>query len=145
MKTWNLLIAVVVSAMLVAGCGKKKKEEVLQPTGQPLVPARTQADTLVPPQKPEVVKLGTGEMAAGGRFTVQVSSWLTRAEAERDARRFAERGYDVYIQQAYLEKRDQVWFRVRVGSYPTYAEAQLAAQQLSDLLQSGFWVDKIRK
>ena len=80
-----------------------------------------------------------------GKYTVQVSSWRTRRWAERDAERFAEKGFNTYVQQAYVPSMGGTWYRVRVGSYATRTEARDTAAQLAGLLESGFWLDRYQK
>jgi cell division protein FtsN len=80
-----------------------------------------------------------------GKYTVQVSSWRTRRRADQDAERFAEKGFNAYVQQAYIPSLDGTWYRVRVGSYATLAEARETAAQLAGLLESGFWLDRYQK
>ncbi|MFQ5824408.1 MAG: SPOR domain-containing protein [bacterium] len=79
-----------------------------------------------------------------GRYTVQVSSWRKRKNAERDAQRFINQGYDAYIQKAYLADRNETWFRVRIGQFASRDEGRQLATQLAELLESGYWLDKYR-
>ena len=51
------------------------------------------------------------------RFTIQVASKKNLNDAEKIAANLIESGYDAYIQKAYFRDTDEVWFRVRVGSY----------------------------
>lgn len=77
-------------------------------------------------------------------YTVQVSSWRTRKYAERDAQRFINRGYDAYIQRAYLYDRNETWYRVRIGRFKTKEECLQLVDQLYQLLESGYWLDRYR-
>ena len=66
----------------------------------------------------------------------------------RDAQLFSQKmiskGYDSYIQKA-IFKTDQIWYRVRVGSYDNYNSAKAAADALSGELGMKTWVDLVRK
>jgi cell division protein FtsN len=80
-----------------------------------------------------------------GQYTVQVSSWRTRRRADLDAERFAAKGFNAYVQQADIPSMGGTWYRVRVGSYATLAEAKQMAAQLIGLLEFGFWLDRYQK
>ncbi|MBT3517828.1 MAG: hypothetical protein HN469_00045 [Candidatus Marinimicrobia bacterium] len=54
------------------------------------------------------------------------------------------KGYDAYIQKAAFDG-NEVWYRVRVGSYDTYNSAKLAADVLSRKIGMATWVDFVRK
>lgn len=76
-----------------------------------------------------------------GRFTLQVSSWQSRANAEREANQIREAGEEAFISQSTVN--GSTWYRVRVGRYLTFEEAENAAQNLQHLLEAGWWVDFI--
>jgi cell division septation protein DedD len=80
-----------------------------------------------------------------GKYTVQVSSWQTRRRAEEDAERYAAKGFNAYVQQAYIPSKEGTWYRVRVGRFATQQDAEQMASQLAGLLESGFWVDRYRQ
>jgi hypothetical protein len=61
---------------------------------------------------------------AKAKFTLQIASYTTRAEADRLAKRLTDRGLDVRVVAA--PKR----FRVRIGWYATRTAATAAAKQL---------------
>lgn len=77
-----------------------------------------------------------------GKYTVQVSSWQTRRRAQEDAERYAAKGFNAYVQQAYIPSKGGTWYRVRVGRYATQQDAEQLASQLAGLLEAGFWVDR---
>lgn len=84
-------------------------------------------------------------MSADGKYTVQVSSWQTRRRAERDAQRFNAKGFSAYVQSADLPELGGTWYRVRVGNFMTRNEARAMAEQLAELLESGYWLDRYQK
>jgi len=63
-------------------------------------------------------------VAAGhdGGFQLQVSSFRTKAEADRFADQLRVRGHKAYVVEARVPGRG-TWFRVRVGPFPTKAQA----------------------
>ena len=79
-----------------------------------------------------------------GHFTVQVSSWKTAKQAQKVLRQVAETGYDAYIQRVWLEDRNEVWWRVRVGDFTAVEDAR-ALQKKINVIYPGAWVDNVRK
>ena len=75
-----------------------------------------------------------------GAFTVQISSWRSDAKAEHEAERFRSAGYPAYVQRAYLETRNEVWYRVRVGHFTQHREAERQARDLEAQLDAGYWI-----
>jgi cell division protein FtsN len=131
------------------GCGKKQQNQPAQALEQadttfadlpavqePDLSSQTEQKT---PMLPQVVE------DAEGRYTVQVSSWRTRRKAEDDAQRYTAQGFNAYIQEAYIPEKDGTWYRVRVGRFTTKVDAEQMAAQLAGLLESGFWVDRMRQ
>jgi cell division septation protein DedD len=58
------------------------------------------------------------EAAPGGAFTLQLSAFQTKAEADRFAARLRDRGYAPYIVAAEVPNKG-TWYRVRMGSFPS--------------------------
>ena len=54
------------------------------------------------------------------------------------------KGYDAYIQKVVFNM-DEIWYRVRVGSYDNYQSAKEAADNLSGEIGMATWVDFVRK
>lgn len=59
----------------------------------------------------------------GYLYCVQVSSWRAREKAESEAKRLESDGYNAFIVIAELPELDGTWYRVRVGYYNTFDEA----------------------
>ena len=59
----------------------------------------------------------------GYLYCVQVSSWRAREKAESEAMRLESDGYNAFIVIAELPELDGTWYRVRVGYYNTFDEA----------------------
>lgn len=79
-----------------------------------------------------------------GRFTIQVASKKNLADAKTVAAGLISDGFDAYIQKAYFEETDQVWFRVRVGSYADRETAKTVALSISEMMPEQAWVDFVR-
>jgi len=99
----------------------------------------------LPAQEPPAQPPPQVVMDTEGKYTVQVSSWRTQRRAERDAQRFSDKGFNAYVQSAYIPALGGTWYRVRVGGYATKPEAREMAARLAGLLESGYWVDRYRK
>ena len=95
---------VVEERMVVKGT---ERRSVVQPTGQ------------------------TGEAAASSSqaWTLQVSSFRSRALAEEQMKRLTGKGYDAYLTVVQSEN-GQTRYRVRVGSFATRTEAEQIAERL---------------
>jgi cell division protein FtsN len=61
-------------------------------------------------------------------WTVQVNAFPDERSAQRLADRLKQKGYDAYVTTANFNGRD--WYRVRVGHYPTRAQAKQFIEQL---------------
>ncbi len=68
------------------------------------------------------------EAVPGGAFTLQISSFQSREEADRFAARLRDRGYAPYIVAAEVPKKG-TWHRVRMGSFPS---REAASRYLAD-------------
>ncbi len=78
------------------------------------------------------------------RYTIQVSAKRTFENAQNSAEALIESGYDAYIQKAYFKETDEIWYRVRVGSFESYSAAVAIAANISESTQYETWVDHIR-
>ncbi|ADO71809.1 SPOR domain-containing protein [Stigmatella aurantiaca] len=58
------------------------------------------------------------EAVKGGAFTLQISAFQSREEADRFAARLRDRGYAPYILSAEVPNKG-TWYRVRMGSFPS--------------------------
>ncbi len=106
------------------------------PSTEP-VPAREVAST-----QPETMTYQSDVVP--GHFTVQVSSWKTANQAQKVLQMVMDQtGYDAYIQRIWLEDRNEVWWRVRIGDYTSVNEARELQQELV-AIYPGAWVDNVR-
>ena len=89
-------------------------------------------------------KKGTSIAARTDRFTIQITSKKMLKDAQLFSQKLIRKGYDAYIQKVVF-KTDEIWYRVRVGSYDNYNSAKAAADDLSGELGMATWVDFVRK
>lgn len=66
----------------------------------------------------------------GKLYTAQISAWRDKSKADIEARKLIEMGYDAFVAGAFIEKWNQTWYRVRVGYFRTFREAQDLAHKL---------------
>ena len=78
------------------------------------------------------------------RFTIQITSKKMLKDAQLFSQDLIGQGYDSYIQKVVF-KSEEIWYRVRVGSYDNYNSAKTAADALSSELGMPTWVDFVRK
>ena len=78
------------------------------------------------------------------RYTIQVVSKKNLRDAEKMAANLIESGYDAYIQKAYFRDTDEVWFRVRVGSYDNRETALAVGKVIASAMTTDIWVDFVR-
>jgi len=78
------------------------------------------------------------------RYTIQVVSKKNLKDAEKTAVNLIESGYDAYIQKAYFRDTDEVWFRVRVGSYDNRETALAVGKVIASAMITDIWVDFVR-
>ena len=95
-------------------------------------PAPATKASPAPARDLSVVPTGTG------KFTVQFSAWTSKAKAEDQAARFVAGGYEAYVDQA------QGWYRVRVGSFDTRAQAHETLAKLQNMTEDEVYVSKQR-
>ena len=87
---------------------------------------------------------GTSIAARTDRFTIQITSKKMLKDAQLFSQKLISKGYDAYIQKVVF-KTDEIWYRVRVGSYDNHNSAKAAADDLSGELGMATWVDFVRK
>ncbi len=73
-------------------------------------------------------------------FVVQIASTVDANEAKETVARFVEFGYPAFPQAAQVE--GTVWYRVRIGPYPTTREAGNVLAELNQKYQVSGWIAK---
>ncbi len=96
-----------------------------------------------PPPKP-IIRPGSTIPKISERFTIQVASKKALSDAETVAASLIDDGYDAYIQKAYFKETDEVWFRIRIGSYDNRETATQVAKSISEKRGLSTWVDFVR-
>ena len=78
------------------------------------------------------------------RFTIQITSKKMLKDAQLFSQNLIGQGYDSYIQKIVFNS-EEIWYRVRVGSYDNYNSAKTSADALSSEIGMPTWVDFVRK
>ena len=76
-------------------------------------------------------------------YTIQVAAWPSLELARIDQLKLIEEGLDAYIQRYYRNKRDEVWYRVRIGNFINKKKAQKIQGQIESITHSKTWLDII--
>tara|TARA_B100000963_G_scaffold358486_1_gene383237 strand:- start:379 stop:843 length:465 start_codon:yes stop_codon:yes gene_type:complete len=71
-----------------------------------------------------------------GLYTIQIGSWRSETKANQIAARWARRVTAAYVDQTGDETTGDVWFRVRVGYFPTMQDAENFGTEMG----LNFWV-----
>lgn len=109
-------------------------------------PGKERETAAQPPSKP-AAKKGTSSVAAApaatapggtGRYTVQVSSWKSKAKANRQAQDLSAAGFDAYVMDG--EVNGEAWHRVRVGRFGTMGEARETITKMQATGVDGVWI-----
>ena len=93
--------------------------------------------------KIEEPKKGASIMAKTDRFTIQITAKRNLKDAQAFVANMIDKGYDAYIQKAVFDT-NEIWYRVRVGSYDNYNAATTASKVISKELNFSTWVDFVR-
>jgi DedD protein len=81
--------------------------------------------------------------AVAGKFTLQLSSFQDRAEADAFVTQMKQAGYAPYVVQAEVEGKG-TWFRVRVGDYASYDEAIAAKAEFESKQKMIAYVTRLK-
>lgn len=77
-----------------------------------------------------------------GEFTVQVIAYRERSKAVETSKNLEYAGYPSFVEKVPMKGGD--WYTVRIGKYPTRADAEKAVKNFAAQLQSHYVIDKIR-
>ena len=112
------------------------------------VPAEIKASPIKEPileSKPAPLKRTASIPERTDRYTIQVVSKKLLKDAESYADKLISQGYDAYIQKVILQQSEQIFYRVRIGSYDNINSAYETAKEVSKQLGMATWVDFVRK
>ena len=107
-------------------------------TKSPLPPKK------IPAKKKQSKNRGQSIPFDKNRFTIQISSKKVLSDAKKVAIELIDAGYDAYIQKALFVETNEIWYRIRVGSYDKKETAIAVAKSLSSNRREKAWVDYVR-
>ena len=129
-------------------------EEASQITEVPVVEVEEPKAPPSPPSPPPVTAKPKKEKAKlirgfsipydKERFTIQVASKKELTDAKKVVATLIDAGFDAYIQKAVFKETNEIWYRVRVGSYDNRDTAVAVAESLSSTRLERAWVDFVR-
>ena len=120
-----------------AAMGKIALEKKVKPVINLVEPVKTSIET-------KQLKKRASIAERTDRFTIQITSKKMLKDAQLFSQNLIGQGYDSYIQKVVFNS-EEIWYRVRVGSYDNYNSAKTAADALSSTLGMPTWVDFVRK
>ena len=146
------LVPVLLVALLVISCSEKQEEaaqleqELLDQQDTTAEMAEAVADTEMDVTEPDPAaeegEYTTPPVPQGAGYTVQVAGCEDRDYAEHLIQTYTARGYEPYVTTAEVE--GQTYYRVRIGSFETVAEAKVLKAQLADRYSIEVWIDYIQ-
>ena len=78
---------------------------------------------------------------SNAEYAIQISAWPTLEEARKYQLELIDKGFDAYTQHFYLKKKDQVWYRVRVGNFSNRNKALKVKKQIESITGIKTWLD----
>ncbi len=91
-----------------------------------------------PAARPSSTSAAPSATSAGGKIAVQVAALSNRGDAEAVARRLSSKGYAVYVVAP--EPGAKAIFKVRVGNYASFDEAQRISSRLAEEEKLKPWI-----
>ena len=118
--------------------------ELEEPKAPPSPPSPPPATTAKPKKKKAKLIRGSSIPYDKERFTIQVASKKELADSKKVVATLIDAGFDAYIQKAVFKETNEIWYRVRVGSYDNRDTAVAVAESLSSTRLERAWVDFVR-
>lgn len=137
-----------VSSMTDSGDQRNYLSKVIAP-GQSKASSNRRSSTSRKTQgKIKPTKLSRGNLIprATTTYTIQVSSWPSLEEAQVASQELLEKyGIDSYIQRAFFKDTDEIYYRLRIGSFKEQSAAAAYAKEIQSMTSLPVWVDYIRQ
>jgi DedD protein len=116
---------VLASAMPAPAPAARSPSSTTPASAQPARPAEARPADAAKPARAEVTEPEHTEPHAdkkqSARFTLQLSSFQDRAEADAFFQKLRQTGQEPYVTESEVD--GQTWYRVRIGRYPSYDAA----------------------
>tara|TARA_B100001093_G_C26292351_1_gene785816 strand:- start:167 stop:631 length:465 start_codon:yes stop_codon:yes gene_type:complete len=150
MKKASLLLFLMAFAMIGFSCGESEADllareqariDSLRVAEQAALEARMQAvqDSLAAVEAAQLAEEATKTAYTfdeNGIYVLQTGAWRSEVKANLIADRWSRRVSAAYVVQSGDETSGDVWFRVRIGYFPTMQDAQ----NFGDEMGLSYWV-----
>jgi len=100
-------------------------------------PAKKQQST----KKSRYKKVPHKSKAVHSKFSIQISAWPSLEEARKHQLELIDEGFDAYTQRFYFKKKDEVWYRVRVGDFSSMNKTLKIKKQIESSTGISTWID----
>ncbi len=77
-----------------------------------------------------------------GNYTVQVSAFHEKKQADQIVSRLEDAGYPAFVET--VPMKGVSWYTVRIGRYASRTDAKKAVQDFALELRSSYWIDRVR-
>ena len=103
----------------------------MRPKTQTAIKPQSYPDNNQKPKKtPARKKQPSKSMVSHTEYALQISAWPSLEEARKHQLELIDEGFDAYTQRFYYQKRDKVWYRVRVGNFSDLNTAQKVKERI---------------
>ena len=124
----------------------ERKMEAVTPAKTEPAPKQTPVQTTQPAQTKPAVQPPKVNMAnlsdMTGTYTVQVYALRDKGNAEAAVQRLNDAGYPAFVEE--INAREMMWYTVRVGKFPSAAEAKKAVENFAQEIKMHHFIDKVR-
>ena len=156
MRVNAILILLISFLLLIGGCNKDQEVSDLEAEVKSAESIDYLADSVTEPEEavaaedeiamtPEVApeeEAPSTEMPKRMEtegFTVQVASSTNVENTQLLVEKYAERGYEAFVTEAIIE--GETFYRIRIGVFETYAQADELGLELKDKYSIAYWID----
>ena len=88
------------------------------------------------------IKTGRNIQKIPGKYTIQLGAYQNYDKAETELKKLRAYNLDTYIQKAYFKETNETWYRIRTGTFDSYAEAKKVLNQLKARFpKENLWID----
>jgi len=92
------------------------------------------------------IKTGKNIQKIPGKYTIQLGAYKNYDKAEAELKKLRAHNLDTYIQKAYFKETNETWYRIRTGTFDSYAEAKKVLNQLKARFpKENLWIDYVRE
>ena len=155
MRLVKIISVLSLIAILVVSCSQKQEDAAelekqltaqgrIDTTGdtiRPLDKAIADSAAMAVPDETAETETTMPAQPAGEGYTVQVASCESEDYAIYLIELYTSRGYEPYVSQIDIE--GQTYYRVRIGLFETYTEAEALKDELADLYSVDAWIDQV--